>query len=77
MVSSNVLGSIKNYRAWSYITGLKLLFNLCIPLLMIHVMDLLEGVAFGLFISDSLLLVFSLIIIGKVLHKPDDNSETG
>jgi O-antigen/teichoic acid export membrane protein len=72
MVSSNVLGSIKDYKAWGIITGIKLILNFTFPLLMTRFMDLLEGVALGIFISDLLLLILSLTIIRKVLHKPDE-----
>jgi O-antigen/teichoic acid export membrane protein len=71
MVSSNVLGSIKNYRTWGIITVLKLILNLGIPLLMTRFMDLLEAVALGILIADFILLIFSLTIIRNVLHKPD------
>ena len=76
-VSSNVLGSIKDYKSWGVITGIKLLLNFLLPVIFIKIMKPLNGVAAGLLLADIIVLISSLVIIYKSLNRPvSDQSST-
>jgi O-antigen/teichoic acid export membrane protein len=66
-VSSNVLGSIKDYKSWSVITVIKLLLNFLLPVIFIKIMNPLNGVAAGLLLADIIVLFSSLVIIYRSL----------
>jgi O-antigen/teichoic acid export membrane protein len=68
-VSSNVLGSIKDYKSWSVITIIKLVLNFLLPVVFIQVMNPLNGVAAGLLVADIVVLISSLFIIHRALTK--------
>ena len=67
LVGSNVLYSIKNYRALSYTTFLKFLTNIFFMYLFMRLIDPLNGIAIGLLISDFINFIFTLIVIRKAL----------
>jgi O-antigen/teichoic acid export membrane protein len=68
-VSSNVLGSVKDYKSWGIITGIKLLLNFLLPFAFIKIMNPLNGVATGLVLADVIVLISSLIIIYRSLNR--------
>jgi O-antigen/teichoic acid export membrane protein len=68
-VSSNVLGSIKDYKSWGIITIIKLLLNFLLPVIFIKILDPLNGVAAGLLMADIIVLLSSLVIIYRSLKK--------